>query len=85
MKKLDIKKWALTAHAVERMEERKVSMDEVRAIITSPEHVIEQGSKYILSKTLDGRSDNMVSIVVLEKKEHDLWMIITVMIKVQKK
>lgn len=79
MKKLIVKNWVLTPHAAKRISERNVSIDEVQEILDDPDLIKEQGAKYILAKTLKDRDDNMVACVVLERKENDIWIIITVM------
>lgn len=76
---LGIKNWVLTPHAVDRLKERSISLTELEEIIKSPDIVKAQGPKYILAKELIGRSDNKVACVVLERKENDLWIVITVM------
>lgn len=85
--KLDIptiKKWALTPHAVERMAEREVSIEEIEEILKNPDEVVKQGPKFIFAKNIKGRSDNMIATVIVEKKEHGLWLIITIMMNFQK-
>ena len=79
-----IKKWKLTSHASQRIKERNISMHEIEEIINSPDEILIQGTKYILAKNLKNRKDNMIATVVIEKKEHNLWLIITVMINFQK-
>lgn len=83
--KLNIKKWVLTPHAVERVVNRKISMEELELLILSPDEVIVQGPKFLLVKKLKGRKDNNVAAVIIEKKEQDLWVVITVMVNFQKK
>lgn len=83
--KLNIKKWVLTPHAVERVVDRKISMEELELLIFSPDEVIAQGPKFLLVKKLKGRKDNNVAAVIIEKKEQDLWVVITVMVNFQKK
>ena len=82
---LSIKKWVLTPHAVERVVNRKISMAELELLILSPDEVIAQGPKYLLVKKLKGRKDNNVAAVIIEKKEQDLWVVITVMVNFQKR
>jgi hypothetical protein len=79
------KKWALTPHAAERVIERKISIDDLEAVINSPEDEIFQGPKLILTKTFKQRSDNKIAAVVLEKKGENLWLVLTVMVNFQKK
>ncbi|MNL58681.1 hypothetical protein D3C87_1823370 [compost metagenome] len=83
--KLSIKKWVLTPHAVERVVDRKITIPELELLIREPDTVIAQGPKYLLVKKLKGRKDNNVAAVVLEKREQDLWVVITVMVNFQKK
>lgn len=83
--KLKIKKWVLTPHAVERVVDRKISMQELELLILSPDEVIAQGPKYLLVKKLQGRKDNNIAAVIIEKQEQDLWVVITVMVNFQKK
>jgi Domain of unknown function (DUF4258) len=77
---MKILNWALSPHAVERILERKISLGEIKELLEDPDDVIQQGPKYIFSKTFTHRNDNSVAAVVLEKKEDGLWLIITVMV-----
>ncbi len=81
----NIKRWAVTPHALERMEERRISNSELRAIIEAPDDWIAQGGKWIAAKRFDKRSDNSLAAVLLERKEHDLWLVLTVMVHFQRK
>jgi hypothetical protein len=83
--KLNIKKWALTPHAVERLEERKISLKELKSILKSPDEILPQGPKFILIKTFQHRDDNCVAVVVIEKEGKNLWLVITVLINFQKR
>jgi hypothetical protein len=83
--KLKIKKWVLTPHAVERVLDRKISMQELEQLMLNPDEVIEQGPKYLFVKRFQHRKDNNVAAVIIEKKAEDLWVVITVMINFQKK
>ncbi|MBI3534755.1 MAG: DUF4258 domain-containing protein [Deltaproteobacteria bacterium] len=78
--KLVIKKWLLLPHAVQRMEERRISLEEVNQIISEPDSINFQGPKIILSKYFKIRNDNLIAAVLIEKKEKDLWPVITVMV-----
>lgn len=49
--KLNIKKWALSPHAVERIEERKITLKELESLLKNPDEIIPQGPKFILIKT----------------------------------
>ena len=68
-------------HAVQRMQERSISVDEVIQTITQPEGRIPQSKdKTIFYKTLKGRSDNLVAAVVVEKQPGDIWEVLTVLV-----
>jgi len=79
-----IAKWVATPHAIERMGERGISVADLESVLQFPDETTRQGPKWIFSKFIDGRTDNAIAAVVLEKKEHDLWVILTVMINFQK-
>jgi hypothetical protein len=79
-----VKKWALTPHAAARVIERKMSIDDLEAIINFPEDTVIQGPKLILTKTFKQRSDNKIAAVILEKKGESLWLVLTVMVNFQK-
>lgn len=79
MEKPEIGKWVLTPHAVQRLAERQITVLEIEQVIRFPDLVLAQGPKFILAKNLKNRSDNLIACVVLEKKSHDLWVVITVM------
>ena len=83
--KLNIKKWALTPHAVERIEERKISLKELESILKNPDEIIPQGPKFILMKMFVHRNDNCLAVVVVEKEGRDLWLVITVLVNFQKR
>ena len=83
--KLKIKKWALTPHAMARIFERKISLEEMTQLIETPEEVISQGAKFILTKTFRGRKDNKIAAVIVEKQGDELWLVITVMVNFQVK
>ncbi|MBF0360910.1 MAG: DUF4258 domain-containing protein [Oligoflexia bacterium] len=85
VKKIIIKRWVLSPHAARRMQERKITVDDIDTLINYPDLVLEQGPKYILAKNFKNRSDNMLASVILEKEDNDLWYIITVMVNFQKK
>lgn len=85
MAKLKINKWVLTPHAVDKVLDRKISMQELEQLILNPDKIIEQGPKFILVKKFLKRKDNNMAAVLIEKKGKDLWVIITVMINFQKK
>lgn len=79
MNKPTIKNWVLTPHAVQRISERSVTIIEIQEVLDHPDVIKEQGAKLILAKNLTARKDNMVACVVLERKENDVWIVITVM------
>lgn len=78
-----IKKWFLSPHAAQRMIERDVTVEELELIFSEPDFVLDQGPKFIFSKHIISRKDNMLAAVILEKKE-DLWLVITIMANFQK-
>lgn len=80
-----IENWALTPHAAQRIFDRHVSLEEITQLLTSPEDVVSQGPKLILTKTFGRRKDNKVAAVVIEKKGDELWLVITVMVNFQTK
>ena len=82
---MKIKKWALTLHATERLIERKISINEIKEILESPEDTIEQGTKIILTKTFKNRKDNKIAAVIVENQGDSLWLVITVMVNFQTK
>ncbi len=77
---MKILNWALSPHAVERILERRISLNELRKLLEEPDEIIQQGPKYILCKQFTERNDNRIAAVVLEKKEDGLWLVITVMV-----
>jgi hypothetical protein len=76
-----INRWVLSFHALQRMEERKISSSEIQEILTRPDFVITQGAKIILAKHFSERKDNLIAAVIAEKKEEGLWVVVTVMIQ----
>lgn len=80
-----INRWVLTPHAVKRIFERKISLEELADLIGYPEDVIAQGPKLILTRTFPRRRDNKIAAVVVEKQGDDLWLVITVMVNFQAK
>lgn len=83
--KLKINKWVLTPHAVERVFDRKISMQELEQLLLNPDEIIEQGPKYLFVKKFQSRKDNNIAAVIIEKKGEDLWVVITVMVNFQRK
>lgn len=55
---LKIKKWVLTPHAVQRILDRDISMEELRQLMLNPDEVVVQGPKFLLSKRFQSRKDN---------------------------
>ncbi len=85
-RKPKIEKWVFSPHAVLRMEERGISITEIETILTHPDFITEQGPKWVFAKKFEYRSDNNIAAVIIEKtKEKNLWVVITVMVKFQKK
>ena len=55
-------------HAVARMLERKITLDMVKAIISSPTGKIKQSrDKWIFYKAFSSRRDNNIAAVVVER------------------
>jgi hypothetical protein len=52
---------------------------DIQEVLENPDMVKAQGAKFILAKQIKDRADNMIACVVLERKENDLWVVITVM------
>jgi hypothetical protein len=68
-------------HAVQRMQERKISVDEVGQIIEEPDGKIRQSQdKWILYKKLKKRKDNLLAAVIVDRGEEDWIEVITVLI-----
>jgi hypothetical protein len=78
-------KWVCGPHALKRIQDRKISSEELAEVIDTPDHTIPQGPKWIFAKRIQHRNDNLIAAVLLEKKEHDLWVVLTVMINFEKK
>jgi hypothetical protein len=57
----------------------------VQAVISLPDIALPQGPKWIFAKTIVEREDNKMAAVLLEKKEHELWVVLTVMVNFQKR
>lgn len=75
----------LSPHAVSRMVERGVSIETMRQLLESPDWIVAQGPKWIFAKSFPNREDNSVAAVLLEKRDKDLWIVLTVMINFQQK
>lgn len=76
-----VKRWVLSPHALGRVQERKVSARELASVIEDPDVVVPQGPKWIFAKTVSGRSDNKIAAVLLEREDHGLWVVVTVMVR----
>lgn len=85
MKDPKVSRWVLSQHALERIEERSISALEIAEVVANPDLKIPQGPKWIFAKTFSHRNDNRVAAVLLEKKEQNLWVILTVMIHFEEK
>lgn len=73
-------KISYSAHAVERMLQRKISPAEVELVLKEPDGKIKQSmDKYIYYKKIKGRKDNLIAAVTVNKKK-DQFEIVTVMI-----
>jgi hypothetical protein len=72
------------SHAVERMEQRNISAEEVENILKNPDGVIPQSmDKAIFYKEFSSRKDNFIAVVAVDMKIH--FEIITVMINFEVK
>ena len=73
-------------HAVSRMLERGISVEEVEAIVEKPDGRIYQShDKSILYKKLKGRKDNLIAAVVLEEQFDGVIEVITVLVNFEVK
>lgn len=80
MKPPKIVRWVLSSHALKRVQDRKISAAELADLIEHPDVGIPQGPKWILAKAFPNRSDNLVAAILLERKEQELWVVLTVMV-----
>jgi hypothetical protein len=80
-----ISKWVCTPHALQRITERKISSIELDDVIKHPDLSIPQGPKWILAKSIKHRNDNKIAAVLIEKRGHELWVVLTVMVNFEKK
>jgi hypothetical protein len=85
MKAPKITQWVLTPHALKRIQERKISAEELAQLIADPDVEISQGPKWIFGKSFPKRNDNLVAAVLLERKEQGLWVVLTVMVHFEEK
>ena len=68
-------------HAIERMQERKVTAGEIKEVIERPDGRMQQSKdKWIYYRTLKHRRDNAIAAVILSAVPHDLVEVITVLI-----
>ncbi len=73
-------------HAVERMQERKLTVTEVEGVVYSPDGRIRQTKdKVILYKRLDRRTDNLIAAVIIETLPGGLTEVITVLVNFEVK
>ena len=84
MTKPVVKKWVFSPHAASRMMERGISVDTIQQLIEAPNLVVAQGPKWVFAKSFSARQDNLIAAVV-ERKDKDLWIVLTVMINFQAK
>lgn len=80
-----VKKWVFSPHAASRMIERGVSVDAIQQLIDAPDLVIAQEPKWLFAKSFKTRHDNLIAAVLLERKDKNLWIVLTVMINFQSK
>lgn len=74
-----------TPYAVERMIQRKVSPQEVELLLGAPDGTIVQSmEKFIYYKKINGRKDNALAAVAVQKK-NDQYEVITVMVNFEVK
>ena len=78
-----VNKWAFSPHAATRMMERNISVETIQQLIETPDLVLAQGPKWLFAKSFDVRHDNLVAAVLLERKERELWIVLTVMVNFQ--
>lgn len=56
-----------TAHAVQRMNERRLSPEQIIKVLTAPDGVIPQSrDKDIFYKRIRGRDDNLIAVVAVK-------------------
>ena len=74
-----------SSHAVERMIQRKITPQEVEAILTDPDGAIKQSNdKFIYYKKIKYRNDNLMAAITVQKSKVS-FEIITVMINFEVK
>ena len=68
-------------HAVSRMLDRRISVEEVEQIVSAPDGIISQSKdKSIRYKKLAHRKDNLVAAVVVETRPGNIFEVITVLV-----
>lgn len=73
-------------HAVQRMQERKITVAEVRRIIESPDGRIQQSKdKWIFYKKFEQRKDNLIAAVIVNRLDEDWVEVVTVLINFEVK
>ena len=73
-------------HAVTRMQERNISVDQVKSILEAPDGEIQQSAdKWILYKEFPSRNDNLIAAVIVDRAIQGTIEVITVMINFEVK
>ena len=73
-------------HAVNRMQERKITVAEVELIVNSPDGRIAQSKdKSVLYKKFTKRTDNLVAAVIVEVLPEQIVEVITVLVNFEVK
>jgi hypothetical protein len=68
-------------HAVERMQDRRLSVIEVESVVTAPDGRIRQTKdKSILYKELKQRKDNLIAAVIVEALPGGIIEVVTVLV-----
>lgn len=69
-----------SSHAVSRMQERKITTDEIELILSKPEGKIRQSvDKWIFYRKFPKRPDNLLAAVVVEMSRGG-WEVVTVLV-----
>ena len=70
-----------SAHAVQRMIERRITPSDVNLVISNPDGTILQSrDKTIFYKRLRLRKDNLIAVVAVKAASHEGWEVITVLV-----
>jgi hypothetical protein len=73
--------YTFSAHAVQRMIERRLTPADINAVISRPDGTIPQSrDKTIFFKRLRNRKDNLIAVVAVKKSNQVSLEIITVLI-----